>query len=88
MISRTLTIGSARGLHARPAKLFVDSVVASGLTVRVAKGDGDAVNAASILSIMTLGIAHGDSVTIEADTDDAEAVAGFADILTADHDAE
>jgi phosphocarrier protein HPr len=34
----TVRIGAAEGLHARPAALFVQAVVASGATVMIAKG--------------------------------------------------
>ena len=67
MAQRTVVVGSRVGLHARPAKLFSQAAAASGLPVTIAKGDGAAVNAASILQIMALGVQHGQEVTVAVD---------------------
>ena len=37
MAQRTVTIGSAVGLHARPASLFVRAATATGLHVTIAR---------------------------------------------------
>jgi phosphocarrier protein len=55
MATRTVTVASSHGLHARPAKLFSEAAKNSGLSVTIAKGDGKAVNAASILGVISLG---------------------------------
>jgi phosphocarrier protein HPr len=82
----TLQVASAHGLHARPASLFTQAVMASGLTVTLSKGD-KSVNAASILSVISLGISHGDEVTISAEGDGATAViAELTEILSTDRD--
>lgn len=73
MPSRTVTIGSKVGLHARPAALFVKAVAATGLPVTLAKAGGTPVSAASILSVLTLNVACGDEVTLEADGEGADA---------------
>jgi phosphocarrier protein HPr len=63
MPTATVTVGSASGLHARPASLFSQAALASGATVTIAKADGKPVNAASILGLLTLGVGHGEEVT-------------------------
>lgn len=86
MAENTLRVASAHGLHARPASLFTKAAAASGLDVTISKGD-KSVNAASILSVISLGVGHGDEVTIAAEGDGADAViAELTEILSADHD--
>ena len=80
MATRTVTIASSHGLHARPAKLFAEAAKNSGLDVTVAKGDGKPVNAASILGVISLGANTGDEVTLSVSGDGADAV---LDALTA-----
>ena len=87
MLERTVTIASAHGLHARPASLFVQAVTASGLPVQLTKGD-KTLNAASILGVISLGIEHGDQITLAAEGDNADAVLDqLVDLLTTDMDA-
>ena len=75
-------------MHARPAKLFTQAAAASGASVRIAKAGGKAVNAASILGVISLGIDHGDDVTLSVDGDNADAVLDeLVDLLVTDHDA-
>ena len=75
MIERTVTITNKRGLHARASAKFV--TMASGLPceVQVAK-DGHSVVGTSIMGLMMLGAAMGDSVTISADGNGAEDAVG------------
>ena len=88
-MSRTVRIGSAHGLHARPAKLFAQAAKDAGIPITVSKGSGNPVNAASILGVIALGVEQGDYVTLTADGDDAEAALDtLAELLTTDHDAE
>jgi phosphocarrier protein HPr len=87
MAERTVTIASAHGLHARPASLFVQAVTASGLAVELTKGE-KTLNAASILGVISLGIDHGDQVTLRAEGDDADKVLEqLAELLATDFDA-
>jgi phosphocarrier protein HPr len=87
MADRSVTIASANGLHARPASLFVQAVTGSGLTVELTKGDKK-INAASILGVISLGIQHGDEVTLHTDGENAEGVLDdLATFLGTDHDA-
>lgn len=73
----TVTIVNQRGLHARASAKFVNAVakLPGGLSVTVAK-DGTDANGGSILGLMMLGAAKGDSVdvTVCGPAEDAEAV--------------
>ena len=68
-------VASAVGLHARPAALFASTAKGSGSVVRLAKiVDGQAtaaVDGASVLRVMTLGVKCGDEVvvTVEGETE-------------------
>ena len=88
-LTRTVRIGSAHGLHARPAKLFAQAAKDAGIPITVAKASGTPVNAASILGVISLGAEKGDYVTLSADGEGAEdALDTLAELLTTDHDAE
>jgi phosphotransferase system HPr (HPr) family protein len=88
MATRTATIGSSVGLHARPAAIFAAAVDATGLDVTIECG-GEEADAASVLEIMTLGASHGDVVTLTADGENAEAVLdSLVALLARDLDAE
>jgi len=88
MAERTVQIASEHGLHARPASLFTQAATRAGIPVLLAKGE-KSVNAASILGVISLGIDHGDEVTLSADGDGADAVLdSLAELLTIDHDAQ
>ena len=81
MIERTVAITNKRGLHARASAKFVTMASELPCEVRVAK-DGDSVVGTSIMGLMMLGAAMGDSVTISAEGDGAEeAVAKLAQLV-------
>lgn len=62
-ISKTIEITNKRGLHARASAKFVN--VASGLTAKIeVEKDGNKVVGTSIMGLMMLGAAMGDSITI------------------------
>ncbi|WP_110588470.1 HPr family phosphocarrier protein [Microbacterium suaedae] len=89
MATRTVTIASSHGLHARPAKLFSEAAKNSGQTVTIAKGDGAPVNAASILGVISLGANTGDEVTLNVEGENAEGVLDqLTTMLETDTDAE
>lgn len=89
MPERTATIASTVGLHARPATLFVNAVTQTGVPVTIRKGDGPAGNAASILTVMALGAAHGETVTLAAEGDGADAaLETLVQLLETDLDAD
>ncbi|MCF2711012.1 MAG: HPr family phosphocarrier protein [Schaalia hyovaginalis] len=70
MISRTVAVASSVGLHARPAALLAEAVDDSGVDITISF-NGDEADAASLLEIMTLGVKHGDEVTLSTDDDSA-----------------
>jgi Phosphotransferase System HPr (HPr) Family len=87
MAERTVRIGSSHGLHARPAKLFVQAVSDVGLPVTIAKGAGRPVSATSLLGVISLGIDHGDYVTLSCDDPEADTVLdSLTEVLVTDHD--
>jgi phosphocarrier protein HPr len=86
MPSTTVTVGSAVGLHARPAALIAEAVSKSGVPVTLATPGGNAIDAGSPLMIMTLGAKKGTEVVV---TSDDEAVLGqIAGMVAADLDAD
>ncbi|MEO3861909.1 HPr family phosphocarrier protein [Acrocarpospora sp. B8E8] len=89
MPERTVAVASRSGLHARPAKIFVEAVARQGVAVRIRVGDGKPVPANSILAVLSLGAGHGTEVTLNAEGPDADAVlASLAELLAQDLDAE
>ena len=75
MIEKTVLITNRRGLHARASAKFV--TMASGLSAKVeVEKDGSSVVGTSIMGLMMLGAAMGDSVTIRAEGDGAEHAVG------------
>ncbi|OUZ11286.1 HPr family phosphocarrier protein [Aeromicrobium sp. PE09-221] len=85
MPSKTVTVGSSVGLHARPAATIAQAASEAGVPVTLATGGGDPVDAGSALLIMTLGAKKGDEVTVE--SDDAAVVEKIAGLVEADLDA-
>ena len=85
---RTVTVGSASGLHARPAALFVAAAAAQSVAVMIRVGDKRAVPARSMLSVLSLGARCGTEVVLEAEGDGADhALDALADLLARDLDA-
>ncbi len=72
---KTITIVNKRGLHARASAKFVGAVAAlpDGASVRVAK-DGNEAGGGSILGLMMLGAAKGDSVDLIVNGENAQSV--------------
>ncbi|WP_138760355.1 HPr family phosphocarrier protein [Modestobacter altitudinis] len=86
MPSKTVTVGSAVGLHARPAALIAEAVSKSGVPVTLATPGGNAIDAGSPLMIMTLGAKQGTEVTVS--SDDASVLDRIADMVATDLDAD
>lgn len=87
MTQRTATIASTAGLHARPAAVFARAAADSAHDVSLST-NGQTVDGHSLLSIITLGIAHGDEVVIDVAGEDAGRVADeLAALLSSDLDA-
>ena len=87
-ITRTVRIGSSRGLHARPAKLLATAAKSAGIPITIGKVGENAVNAASLLSVMAIGAKFGEDVEISvADGDGADLVlASLVEIVATNHD--
>ncbi|MCI1634663.1 HPr family phosphocarrier protein [Bifidobacterium sp.] len=88
MISKTVTVGAASGLHARPAARFSQAVANSGIDVDITF-QGETVDAASVLELMTLGVGNGDEVTLSTANDaDASTLDELVAMLASDLDAD
>jgi len=70
-ISRSVLIGNRRGLHARASAKFVTLASSQPVELIVEK-DGNSVTGTSIMGLMMLGAAMGDTITISAAGDGAE----------------
>ncbi|TFB93641.1 MULTISPECIES: HPr family phosphocarrier protein [Cryobacterium] len=92
MSERKATIASRVGLHARPASIFAAAVGELPIEVTIgleADPVEDAMDASSILSLMSLGAANGDVVVLRAEGEGAdEALEALVKILETDLDAE
>lgn len=88
MPSEIVAVASTVGLHARPAAILVKAAAASGLKVTIGRPGDKAVNAASLLSVLALGVKHSDSIeVVVADGDNADAVlASIVEIIATNHD--
>ncbi|MHA6512556.1 HPr family phosphocarrier protein [Tessaracoccus sp. Z1128] len=84
MASKTVTVGSVVGLHARPAALIAAAAGEYDDDITISL-DGATVDAASSLLIMTLGAEKGAVVTVE--SENAEAVDRIAAMVEQDLDA-
>lgn len=81
MPTKSVLVGSAVGLHARPAAIIAEAAGELGSTVTI-----NGVDAGSSLMIMTLGAKKGDEVEVAGD--DAAAVEAIAALVERDLDAE
>ncbi len=87
MTERTVTVASSVGLHARPASLFAQAAANAGVLITLTSAAGKSVNAASILGVLSLGISHGETVTLSADGDGADAALDtLVEVLSMDLD--
>ena len=63
------------GIHARPAGILVKEIKKfAGSTVTITKGE-KSVNALKLMALMGMGIKQGDTVTVQVEGGDEEAVA-------------
>jgi phosphocarrier protein len=80
-VERTVLITNKRGLHARASAKFVTLASSQAASIEVSK-DGSSVAGTSIMGLMMLGAAMGDSVTISATGDGAqEAVVKLVELV-------
>ena len=85
MPSKSVVVGSAVGLHARPAAIIAEAAGELDSEVPLTVAGGDPVDASSALLIMTLGAGKGDAVEVAGD--DQAAVDTIAALVEKDLDA-
>jgi len=85
MPSTTVNVGSAIGLHARPAAIIAEASANAGAPVTLSMDGGEPVDAGSALMIMTLGAGNGAQVTVA--SDDEAAMRVIAELVRKDLDA-
>lgn len=82
----TVKVGSAVGLHARPASIIAEKAGDLSSPVTLCVPGGDPVDADSSLMIMTLGASCGDEVVVE--SDDEASMQTVANLVVRDLDDE
>jgi len=83
-VRRVVTITNKRGLHARASAKFVTLATGLPCEVRVEKDGSGSVTGTSIMGLMMLGAAKGDSIAISAEGDGADAaVAAMCELVEA-----
>jgi phosphocarrier protein HPr len=88
MAERRAVVASKIGLHARPAARFVRAAAKQPVKVTIARAEGDPVDAASILDVVTLDVRGGEEVILTAEGDGAEqALDELVEVVETDHDA-
>ena len=91
MPERTAVVASASGLHARPAAIFAEAAARLDSDVTIAMHgapEDEALDASSILSLMTLGARNGDTVVLRAEGPGAQdALDRLAALVESDLDA-
>lgn len=68
----TVSLTNPTGLHARPASLFVQTAAKFQSRISL-QGRGKQADATSIIGVLSLGARNGDTITIRAEGEDAEA---------------
>lgn len=86
MTAKDAVVGSAIGLHARPAGIISDAAAKFDEEITIAVEGEEPVNATSALLIMSLGVEHGQTVTVA--SENVAAVNTIADLIEKDLDAE
>lgn len=81
MYKEELTLQNETGLHARPASLFVKEAARFKADIKLIKENKE-YNGKSIMGILSMGVAKGDKITIQAEGEDEEtAVKELVDLL-------
>lgn len=82
MYTQDVTISNEVGLHARPATFFIQKANEFKSGIWVEKGERR-VNAKSLLGVLSLGIAKGETVTLLADgADEKEAIDALCELIS------
>jgi phosphocarrier protein HPr len=80
MPTKSAVVGSAVGLHARPAAIISEAAGDLGSEVLIGVPGGDPVDAGSALMIMTLGAGQGDTVEVSGDEEaDVDAIVALVE---------
>ncbi len=83
-VTKTVLITNRRGLHARASAKFVTLASSQPCEVQVEKEGAGSVTGTSIMGLMMLGAAMGDSIVISASGDGADAaVATLVELVEA-----
>ena len=85
MPTKSVVVGSAVGLHARPAAIISEAAGDLDSEVFIGLPGEEPVDAGSSLMIMTIGAGNGD--TVEVSGEDEAAVAAIAALVEQDLDA-
>jgi len=82
MIVKDITVKLKQGLHARPATNFVKAAASFTSKIEIIKQEQKA-DAKSILGIMSMAVARGETITLTAQgEDEREAISALAKILS------
>jgi phosphocarrier protein len=80
MPTKSVVVGSAVGLHARPAAIISEAAGELASEVLIGVPGGDPVDASSALMIMTLGAGKGTTVEVSGDEEaDVDAIAALVE---------
>ncbi|MGO3085279.1 HPr family phosphocarrier protein [Ancrocorticia populi] len=85
MATRIAIVGSAVGLHARPASLIANRAAEFDADVFLSLGSAAPVDASSLMGVMALGAEKGAEVTVTSES--SEAAEAIADLIGRDLDA-
>lgn len=80
IIEKKIIVANKKGLHARPAAMFVQMVTKYDVQVTVAK-DGEKVNGKSIMGLLTLGAVYNTLLTITVDGNDMDAAMNALEVF-------
>jgi phosphotransferase system HPr (HPr) family protein len=81
--SCSIELKNKTGLHARPAAVFVNKAQTYESEIEIEK-DNRSINAKSIMGLMSLGAAFGDTIILKADGNDEEKAVEELTILVND----
>jgi phosphotransferase system HPr (HPr) family protein len=81
--SCSIELKNKTGLHARPAAVFVNKAQTYESEIEIEK-DNRSINAKSIMGLMSLGAAFGDTIILKADGKDEEDAVEELKMLVAD----
>ena len=81
MQEKTLTLNNPSGLHARPAKDFVQQAKGFEANVTIIK-DGNEYNGKSLMKLLQAGLSKGDQLVLKTDgADEAAAMQALTDLI-------